>query len=109
MVLTMLNERGSHDHMKVAFSREESHVDQDDNDKLWVHMFTLLVVYTVLCTLLKLIIHTKKEIITLMKKEQKDFFFYICFLFSYEAEETASIFSSVKHSTDFSPEREILL
>ena len=31
--------------------------------------------------------HTKKEIITLMRKEQKDFF-KICFLFRYEAEET---------------------
>ena len=81
MVLTMLNENGSHDYMKVAFSREESHVDQDDNDKLWVHMFTLLVVYIVLCTFLKLIINTKKEIITLMRKEQKDFFLHLLFVF----------------------------
>ena len=88
MILTMLNESGSHDHMKMAFSREESHVDQDDNDKLWVHMFTLLVVHIVLCTLLKLIIHTKKGNYNTNEEGTKRFFFYICFLFSYEAEET---------------------
>ena len=86
MILTMLNESGSHDHMKMAFSREESHVDQDDNDKLWVHMFTLLVVHIVLCTLL--IIHTKKGNYNTNEEGTKRFFFYICFLFSYEAEET---------------------
>lgn len=42
MVLNTLNESGSHDHMKVFVSREEFCMDQEDNDRMWVHMFILL-------------------------------------------------------------------